>query len=71
MYDVRNLQNRLRKSYKATSDQQITESTMITDNITGIIALWTGRVQDSGAAIADSVATPIWKYNKPRIFWSG
>jgi hypothetical protein len=36
--------------------------------ITGVIGLSTGRVQDSGAAIADRVAAPIGKYNHPRIF---
>ena len=34
--------------------------------ITAIIGLSTGRVQDSGAAIADRVATPKGKYNNPK-----
>jgi hypothetical protein len=38
---------------------------MITNMITGIIGLSTGRVQESGAAIADRVASPKGKYNNP------
>jgi len=38
---------------------------MITDIITGIIGLSMGRVQDSGAAIADSLAAQNGKYNNP------
>jgi len=38
---------------------------MITDMITGVIGLSTGRVQDSGAAITDRVAAPNGKYNNP------
>ena len=56
--DVRSLPQRLRKSYKAIYGQRVNESTMITDMITGIIGLSMGRVQDSGAAIADRVAAP-------------
>jgi hypothetical protein len=52
----------LRKSYKAIYGQQAHKLTlmtnMITNMITCIIGLWTGRVQDSGAAIADPVAAP-------------
>jgi hypothetical protein len=36
----------------------VNESTTITDMITGIIGLSMGRVQDSGAGIADHVAAP-------------
>jgi hypothetical protein len=67
-YDVRSLLQRIRKSYKAIYDQRVNKSTMITDIITGIIGLSTGRVQDSGAAIADRLAALNGKYNNPRIF---
>jgi len=70
MDDVRNLPQRLQKSYKAIYGKQINESTMITDiitdMITGIICLFTGRVQDSGATIADRVAALIGKFNHPK-----
>jgi len=36
-----------------------------TDTITGNIGLSTGRVEDSGAAIADGVAAPNGKYINP------
>jgi hypothetical protein len=63
MDDISSLLQRLRKSYKAIYGKQINESTTITDMITSVIGLSTGRVQDSGAAIADRVAAPIGKYN--------
>jgi hypothetical protein len=65
-YDVRSLLQRIRKSYKAIYDQRVNKSTMITDIITGIIGLSTGRVQDSGAAIAGRVAALKGKYNNPK-----
>jgi hypothetical protein len=71
MDDVRSLLQHLQKSYKATYSQRVTESTLITDMITSIIGLSTGRVQDSGVAIRDCVAAPSGKYNYPRIFLSG
>jgi len=69
MDDVRSLLQRLQKSSKATYSQRVTESTMITAVITGIIGLSTGRVQDSGAAIADRVAAPNgMNYNSWKFF---
>jgi len=68
--DFRSLLQRVQKSYKATYSRRVTESTMITDMITGIIGLATGRVQDSGAAIADCVAAPSGKYKDPRMIYS-
>jgi len=64
--DVRNSLQRLRKSYKAIYGQRLwNDATMITDIITCVIGLSTGRVQDSGAAITDHVAPPNGKYNNP------
>jgi len=68
MDDVRSLLQRLQKCYKATYSQRVTESTMNTDMITGIIGPSTGRFQESGVAIADRVAAPSGKYNNHRIF---
>ena len=71
MVDVSNLPNRLRKSHKAKYCWPVTESTMITNMITGIISHWTGTVQHRGAAIAERVAAPIGMYNNPWMFQRG
>jgi hypothetical protein len=62
MDDVRSLLQRLRKSYKAIFGQRLYKNTTM---ITDFFRLWMGRVQDSGAAIADRVAGPNGKYNNP------
>ena len=57
-----NLPQRLRKSYKAIYGQRRCDyTTMIPD----FFRLLMGRVQDSGAAIADRVVAPKVKYNNP------
>lgn len=43
----------------------------ITDMITSMISYRIGGVQDSGAAIADYVATSIRKYNNSQMFYGG
>jgi hypothetical protein len=53
---------------KVAQQRLCNDTTMIADMITGIIGLSTGRVQDSGAAIADRLAALNGKYNNPRIF---
>jgi len=62
---ARGLPQRLEKCYNAIYGQWVNEATVITDTITCIIGVSTGRVPDSAAAIADRVAAPNGRYDNP------
>jgi hypothetical protein len=60
MDDVRSLLQRLRKSYKAIYVQQINESTMVTDMITGIVVyrraefkMWSSDRRSCGSSVRE------------------